>query len=188
MIQHRRGVLGGLSVAVMGLSGLAQAAPRQPPFKPSLEEARDMAAAFLAVYGRPRAVFRIDQEEIELRPKRLVAITPTLAALISEGVADGGPDGHAAHAETGLLRVDYVVRAGPTFRRAPSKVRFESRGDGFGEPPRWRVEDTGRGAVLRVEAGYTAQGCDDSVTETYALRPNRVERLSRKTGHDCRNR
>jgi len=147
-----------------------------------------MAAAFLAVYGKPRAVFRLDHEDIELKPKRLVAITPTLAALISEGVADGGPDGHAAHAETGLLRVDYVVRAGAVFSRAPSKVRFETRGDGFGEPPRWRVEDTGKGPTLRVEAGYTAQGCDDSVTETYALRPARVERLSRKTGHDCRNR
>ncbi len=94
----------------------------------------------------------------------------SVQALISEGSL--GDD--AAHVQTGDLRVTYLNSSGDEFKRPNPRIQENLDGDGFGQPPQWKLIHIRGKPAIRVEYGYTDQGCTDTTIKVFILEPSGV--------------
>jgi hypothetical protein len=112
----------------------------------------DLLAAFHAAFNSDTKSY--GDFTLRFTPKRLVHISDSLLALISEGqatteVCDGCP---------GELRVTYVTRTGETFVIATPQVSEKlGGGSSWGSPPEWNVmQDSGVPTVVTRGSEHTS--------------------------------
>jgi len=150
----------------------ADSSPTTVEQPPRLTPKQQLAAAFRAVFPGGEIEHQEDGNyDLTLVPRKLVPLNAdgSVLALITEG---GNPD--ACHLCLGRLHVDYVQASGGQYTAVQPAVQETLEGNGFGYPPNWKLIHRRDGPALRVEAGFTEQGCTATTISIYRLTPDGI--------------
>lgn len=142
--------------------------------------ADELATAFALRYGS-KATEQVAGGVLNYFPKRLIVIKDQTLAMISEGKWEGDP----CHACYGALRVDYIRWRAGNFELPDHAVQFTEEGQGWGQPPEWKLVASAGLPSIKVKSAYAGQGCVDERSGELKLTPAGVVKVTTKGTQDC---
>jgi hypothetical protein len=165
---------------------LAHAPAAHPkPAPPPLPPEQAMAAAFAAAFP-DGALVGDENSQIQYVARDMVPLAGgDRVAVLADGTGVGL---NTCHACTGKLRITYVARQGTGFIPLRPAIGRTIEGNGFGGPPQWKLDTTGPLPTVTLTAGFTGQGCTETVTTLWRLEPRRVvedRAAMRRTEEGC---
>jgi hypothetical protein len=159
---------------------VAAPAPMPGSFSPD-----DLATAFAVVYAGHTSETDANGSTLVLTPRRLAPVKDNLAALISDGVRDRGPDGSPCQACVGDLRIDYLVWNGQGFALPARPIRFDAPGASHGAPPAWQVARGPGLPTLTLKTSVAGEGCTATRVATVKLTSAGAVQTREDRGDSC---
>jgi hypothetical protein len=172
------------SAANASAANVANVATSPAPM-PAAFSQDDVATAFAVVYGSARSETDAQGSTLALTPRRLLPVKDNIAALISEGVRDRGPDGTPCQDCSGDLRIDYLVWNGSGFSLPAKPTRLDEAGASRGSPPAWKLVGGPGLPTLSLRASSQSEGCVAMRTAVIKLTPAGAVQTSEKRHDDC---